>query len=82
MPPDFISRHLEKVLFCFKQNATVLPESELPRHDCELDTVFVPDLNQALSRSAFLTTSITTSVLIQTCPCPNETCTMSGQNLK
>ena len=44
--------------------------------------MYAPGLNQALSRSAFVIESIPASVLIQTCPCPNETCTMSGQDLK
>ena len=44
--------------------------------------IYAPGLNHALSRSAFVIESIPASVLIQTSPCPNETCTMSGQDLK
>ena len=44
--------------------------------------IFVPGLNLALSRSAFMIKSIPASVLIQTCPCSNETKTMSAQDMK
>ena len=44
--------------------------------------MYAPGLNQALSRSTFVIESIPASVLIQACPFPNETCTISGQDLK